>query len=120
MLLNSLMKYFHSMFDPSVRGFRKCAGENSADNGGNGKTTQGASQTPGKSGSILPPERIGQSSSNNDQPSKRDDDDDEDYPGFSCDDYNRLACLFFKRNPRKYRGVTPCLGPGFIGIHRLK
>jgi hypothetical protein len=32
----------------------------------------------------------------------------------------RLACPYFKRNPRKYRNVHSCLGPGWIAIARLK
>jgi hypothetical protein len=32
----------------------------------------------------------------------------------------RLACPYFKRNPRKYWKTHPCLGPGWDSTHRLK
>jgi hypothetical protein len=35
-------------------------------------------------------------------------------------DERRLACPYFKRNPRKYRKIHSCLGPGWVAIHRLK
>lgn len=35
-----------------------------------------------------------------------------------CD--RRLACPYFKRNPKKYRDFHPCLGPGWNSMHRLK
>lgn len=32
----------------------------------------------------------------------------------------RLACPFFKRNPRRYKDQSKCVGPGWMTVHRLK
>lgn len=32
----------------------------------------------------------------------------------------RLACPFFKRNPRRYKDQSKCVGPGWLTVHRLK
>ncbi|KAI2464601.1 hypothetical protein F4781DRAFT_66662 [Annulohypoxylon bovei var. microspora] len=32
----------------------------------------------------------------------------------------RLACPYFKHNPKEFRQSRPCYGPGFGGIYRLK
>jgi hypothetical protein len=40
--------------------------------------------------------------------------------GNSDEPERRLACPYFKHNPRRYRNVHPCLGPGWNSIHRLK
>lgn len=32
----------------------------------------------------------------------------------------KLACPYFKHNPRKYKNVHSCLGPGWVPIARLK
>ncbi|KAF2493129.1 hypothetical protein BU16DRAFT_563306 [Lophium mytilinum] len=32
----------------------------------------------------------------------------------------RLACPYFKHNPSKYRDITPCRGPGWTELSRLK
>lgn len=32
----------------------------------------------------------------------------------------RLACPYYKHDPRKFRRARTCAGPGFNGIHRLK
>ncbi|WQF80968.1 hypothetical protein CDEST_05982 [Colletotrichum destructivum] len=57
-----------------------------------------------------------------------DDDDDEDFspraklPKVHEDGGNgaRLACPFFKHNPRKYKNQRPCCGPGWDHVHRIK
>lgn len=40
--------------------------------------------------------------------------------GFSADTTKRLACPYYKRNPRKYCTWTSCPGPGWDEIHRVK
>jgi len=35
-------------------------------------------------------------------------------------DEERLACLYFKRNPRRYRQEQACTGPGFLDAKALK
>ncbi|KAI8191398.1 hypothetical protein K4K53_002090 [Colletotrichum sp. SAR 10_77] len=32
----------------------------------------------------------------------------------------KLACPFFKHNPRKYKNQRPCCGPGWDHVHRIK
>ncbi|KAK1523793.1 uncharacterized protein CCOS01_08880 [Colletotrichum costaricense] len=32
----------------------------------------------------------------------------------------KLACPFFKHNPRKYKSQRPCCGPGWDQVHRIK
>ncbi|TDZ40484.1 hypothetical protein C8035_v004144 [Colletotrichum spinosum] len=32
----------------------------------------------------------------------------------------KLACPFFKHNPRKYKNKRPCCGPGWDHVHRIK
>ncbi|KAK2058448.1 hypothetical protein LY76DRAFT_514209 [Colletotrichum caudatum] len=32
----------------------------------------------------------------------------------------KLACPFFKHNPRKYKNQRPCCGPGWDRVHRIK
>ncbi|KAL0934608.1 uncharacterized protein CTRU02_211407 [Colletotrichum truncatum] len=32
----------------------------------------------------------------------------------------KLACPFFKHNPRKYKNMRPCCGPGWDHVHRIK
>jgi hypothetical protein len=32
----------------------------------------------------------------------------------------KLACPFFKRNPRGYTGWRSCPGPGWLSVHRVK
>ncbi|KXH48476.1 hypothetical protein CSIM01_04855 [Colletotrichum simmondsii] len=33
---------------------------------------------------------------------------------------SKLACPFFKHNPRKYKSQRPCCGPGWDQVHRIK
>ena len=43
-----------------------------------------------------------------------------DDPDVGSDMPKKLACPYFKRNPRKYQRFRSCPGPGWDTVHRLK
>lgn len=122
-ILNGLMLRFYEIFNSS---------------GWSCRNNEGSSRTPdslsfqanvvGEQGRTKP----GRQKRKSDE--SRDDEDDEDEDdssrkkqkklagasGIEGEERQKLACPYFKHNPRKYRSCKSCPGPGWDTIHRLK
>ncbi|TIC89996.1 hypothetical protein CH35J_012309 [Colletotrichum higginsianum] len=95
-----------------------------------GKAVVGpSSQTRGKRPGKHDRSTDGKNEGNDEEDDDGDDDDDEEnfsprakLPKIHEDGGNRakLACPFFKHNPRKYKNQRPCCGPGWDHVHRIK
>ncbi|CCF37835.1 hypothetical protein CH063_09074 [Colletotrichum higginsianum] len=88
-----------------------------------------SSQTRGKRPGKHDRSTDGKNEGNDEEDDDGDDDDDEEnfsprakLPKIHEDGGNRakLACPFFKHNPRKYKNQRPCCGPGWDHVHRIK
>ncbi|KAF2495305.1 hypothetical protein BU16DRAFT_386157 [Lophium mytilinum] len=121
-LLDRLMEYFYSTFDPSARGFKSYTGPNSLGNSGASGIGNGAnkhsSEATGSHRAV-----------DNDSLSHKGDagDDSNDGPPRGgklrknwSGSVKRLACPYFKHNPRRYQDITSCPGPGWSSVPRLK
>ncbi|WYZ43317.1 hypothetical protein EsH8_VI_001016 [Colletotrichum jinshuiense] len=94
---------------------------------GGARKRTGLGQTPRRKAS----EKRGRSDDGKREQEEDDDDDDDDngnrpprakLPKVQEDgaDGAKLACPFFKHNPRKYKNQRPCCGPGWDHVHRIK
>ncbi|OCK79198.1 hypothetical protein K432DRAFT_355440 [Lepidopterella palustris CBS 459.81] len=121
-ILHRLMTKFYSMLDPStgivIRNGTKSsssqrAGESGSTSGSQSSGSYGFKPKPSKGGFSG---RNTDEQDNSDKPQKPPENHLEDELGNS----RKLACPYFKRNPRKYQKFRSCPGPGWDTVHRLK
>ncbi|KAG8167489.1 hypothetical protein KVR01_003178 [Diaporthe batatas] len=118
-LLDRLMEYF---FAELARGRTNATGRAGCSTGPGKKSTAGSSSRQGDPQDGL--SRKNKRPANSDE---RGGDDNEEHeapkPKKAKSDeveVRRLACPFFKRNPRRYKDQSKCVGPGWLTVHRLK
>ena len=126
-LLERLMRYFHSIFaacPPQTRTHGSGSGSVSSGSGRSGDT--GTVQSEQLNDYNVETRRLLDNRKR--RPEDEDGDDEGDgsnrkRPRQHDDDKEaplRLACPFFKKNPRRYRLSRSCPGPGWSTVHRVK
>ncbi|KAF2492919.1 hypothetical protein BU16DRAFT_93784 [Lophium mytilinum] len=117
-MIDLAMMEFYRMFDATF-GIRQVASGESAKSGVVNcvNTSNGESAKP-QNAKRKAADNNGRDDGENedDQPRKRSKPSNDD--DLECQ--RKLACPYFKRNPRKYGNVHSCLGPGWVAIARLK